>query len=389
MSNVATSLREFGNFINAVLFKLNVGKSSLKNTLTTFFLLLLCVFCIDFFVGANILNFLVTVLNLYFFEYSKSDYSIVFTVILLFLIVYLLIKSFYEVLLNFLNSKQKLQGLKSVSAYTFIFSTSVLLIAMCFCVQKIQRSKIDYADDIATVKRIEKVLFANGIDHKTYVSKIPFLFNNYEYETENRHLLELFESIALKEERHLAITPADHPYYFLINQKYKFFKVSDKVGIYVRDPSILKVLAESGYKFSDYYFKKNLDLQNLARRIKIDYVQNKGLLLNSEKQVTRNPDKTYLLKGKYKFTIVFDIDNLKTLTSDSFATFKLTASDQGILLYNKELSKEYFREGEFKFEFNLNLDSNYHKVEFLVKDIQPSNQFYLKSIVIEKLSTND
>lgn len=389
MRNFISFLCVLGNCIHSVLFKFNVAKGSFKNSFITLIVFLCLILGIAFFEVGTILDFLETVLNLYFFEYSKSDETIVTTVFLLFVIVYLLLKSTFELVLNLLNSKHKLQEFISVSAYTLIFSALVILIATYFGVQKIENSKIEYADDIATLDKIEDVLSSKGIEQKTYVSKIPYLFKQANFKIENQHL-ELLESIVLKEdEKHLAITPADQPYYLFINQNYKFFKVSDKIGIYARDPSILKVLAESGYIFSDYYYKENLDLQNLSKRIKIDYVQNKGLLLNSEQQVTRNPDKTYLLKGKYKFTIVFDIDNLKTITSDLFATFKLTASDQGILLYIKEISKEYFIDNEFKLEFNLNLESNYHGVEFLIKDIQPSNQFYLKSIDIEKLPNID
>ena len=113
------------------------------------------------------------------------------------------------------------------------------------------------------------------------------------------------------------------------------------------------------------------------------------MLLNNEKQITRNPDKTYLLKGKYKFTIFFGVDTLNNLSNEAIGSFNLTASDQEILLYRKELKKVNFKDKLYKLEFNLALDTNFHGVEFLVKDIHASNQFYLKSIEIDKLPTND
>lgn len=389
MSNIDSYLSVINNFTYDVFFKFNVAKGNFKNSLFTIIVFLCCVLGISFIWGGAILNFFETVLNLYFFEYSISDKIIVTTVFLLLVIVYLLLKSSYELIFNILNSKRILLGLKSVSTFTFTFSFLSMLIVIFVGVQKVEHSKIDYAVDILTVNNIESVLSANDIQHTTYVSKIPYLFKQAKFKIENQHL-ELFENIVFKvDEQHLAITTAAHPYYLLINQNYKYLKVSDKTGIYVREPSIIRVLEQNGYKFSEFYYKENLDLKKLSRRIKINYVQDQGLLLNNEKQITRNPDKTYLLKGKYKFTIFFGVDTLNNLSNEAIGSFNLTASDQEILLYRKELKKVNFKDKLYKLEFNLALDTNFHGVEFLVKDIHASNQFYLKSIEIDKLPTND
>ena len=108
-------------------------------------------------------------------------------------------------------------------------------------------------------------------------------------------------------------------------------------------------------------------------------------MLNSSNQILTNKNKYYLLAGKYRFTAGFAIDNVNNLVSDDIANIQVTASNQDILLYKTPVKKDAFKDLTYNLVFDLNLNTNFHDVEFLVKNISLSNQFYLKFLSFEKL----
>ena len=92
-----------------------------------------------------------------------------------------------------------------------------------------------------------------------------------------------------------------------------------------------------------------------------------------------------MLAGKYRFAAEFAIDNVNNLVSDDIANIQVTASNQDILLYKTPVKKDAFKDLTYNLVFDLNLNTNFHDVEFLVKNISLSNQFYLKFLSFEKL----
>ena len=126
-------------------------------------------------------------------------------------------------------------------------------------------------------------------------------------------------------------------------------------------------------------------MQEFAKKQRISYVPQKGVLLNSSNQILTNKNKYYLLAGKYRFTAGFAIDNVNNLVSDTIANIQVTASNQDIMLYKTPVKKDAFKDLTYNLVFDLNLNANFHDVEFLVKSISLSNQFYLKSLSFEKL----
>ena len=198
--------------------------------------------------------------------------------------------------------------------------------------------------------------------------------------------LDFFESLALKtNEKSVVVAESSHPYYFLISNNYKYFRISDKTGIYARDPSIINTLAANGIKLLNYYYTEVVNIQEFAKKQRISYVPQKGVLLNSSNQIQRNMNKYYLLAGKYRFAAEFAIDNVNNLVSDDIANIQVTASNQDILLYKTPVKKDAFKDLTYNLVFDLNLNTNFHDVEFLVKNISLSNQFYLKFLSFEKL----
>lgn len=384
MNTVKCFFKKSASIAHSIFFKFNAKSSNAKDFFTTLLIFANIIGYVLCFYSTKILDYGQTILNIYETKYIKHDLQIVVTIFVLIVLAFILIKSAFELLFTII-SKQRLNFVKSVSVYSFIISTVVLSSLSLYSFKKVNNYINNYVDDIATVKKIEDIISNASIDHKLYVNKIPYLYQKVGLKVESSSL-DFFESLALKaNEKNVVVAESSHPYYFLISNNYKYFRISDKTGIYARDPSIIKVLAANGIKLLNYYYTEVVNIQEFAKKQRLSYVAQKGVLLNSSNLILSNKNKYYLLAGKYRFTVQFAIDNVNNLVSDDIASIQVTASNQDIMLYKTPVKKDAFKDLTYNLVFDLNFNANFHDVEFLVKNISLSNQFYLKSLNFEKL----
>ena len=245
MNKVKCFLRKTASIAYSIFFNFNAKSSNAKDFFTTLLIFANIIGYVLCFYSTKILDYGQTVLNIYETKYIKHDLQIVVTIFVLLVLSFILIKSAFELLFTII-SKQRLNFVKSVSVYSFIISTVVLSSLSLYSFKKVNNYINNYVDDIATVKKIEDIISNASIDHKLYVNKIPYLYQKVGLKVESSSL-DFFESLALKaNEKNVVVAESSHPYYFLISNNYKYFRISDKTGIYARDPSIFKVLAANG-----------------------------------------------------------------------------------------------------------------------------------------------
>jgi hypothetical protein len=97
----------------------------------------------------------------------------------------------------------------------------------------------------------------------------------------------------------VVLTESEPEHRVFISHGFKYLPVSDAHALYVSDPKALDALEAGGFVASDYYSKfTEVDLESLAQKNKLEWVDG-GLLLNgSKKSLTKGPNDD-LFAGNY------------------------------------------------------------------------------------------
>ena len=162
--------------------------------------------------------------------------------------------------------------------------------------------------------------------------------------------------------------------------------MSDSAGLLVKSASIINLLEQFGYKFSDFYSTNDFRLEKLGRLNRLKFNPSKGLELRQNKPLLRT-NKIHLLEGKYHFELNLNLSQNNFDKIYELGVFKLTASDKQIVLYTKRITSDLFVDEWYTLSFDIDVDNNYHAVEISVEPTS-GNSIYLSKATFSKLKTN-
>ena len=365
-----------------ILFTLNTKTINPINRFVSF--ISICIFISLCFYKTESFGYVKTIFNCLLFN-NQSEYILALAVLSLVCLSYILLKLLYEILIILISFK--FSNLKLV-LYKFSFLACICISIYIFFNCTMNKAKEQFSLEIQQIVKIENILNGAKVPHTSYVSKIPYLFNDKIIVSEPDNFI--YETIALKQdEKNIAIVKASQPYHFLIAQGYKYHKISNKLGVFAKDPLIIDTLSKNNFKFYNYYYTETLNLPSFANKNRLKYISNKGILLNSKNEIVKNREKKYLLKGMYKIYLAINFENIDALSSNDIGNFRLTASDQSITLFSTPIKYSESKKGIHSYEYLLNLEHNYHDVELLFSNLTNYSKIFLSGIKIEKLPTND
>lgn len=373
--------------LKTVFFKFNVEISPDKKKALSLFCSIasLVILALLFLTAGQIIDFTKTTFNLY--ELSEDNMvDTAFTLVVLLIVVfYCFFKSLLENLTICLKVFKLKVKISFVSKCTLL--VTVVLLASFYAVGngKIQSELFNRVDDFYKLQKIISLVKENNTAVDVYVSKIPTLYKRAGISFIEKILP--FEEIGLSEnEDHLAIIDPNCEYKFLLTHGYKYYKVSDTAGLLVKSASIINLLEQFGYKFSDFYFINDFRLEKLGRLNRLKFNPSKGLEIKQNKPLIHT-NKIHLLEGKYHFELNLNLSQNNFDKIVELGIFKLTASDKQIEMFTKKITSDLFVDGWYTLSFDIDVDNNYHDVEISVEPTS-SNNIYLSKATFSKLKTN-
>ena len=373
--------------LKTVFFKFNVEISPDKKKALSLFCSIasLVILALLFLTAGQIIDFTKTTFNLY--ELSEDNMvDTAFTLVVLLIVVfYCFLKSLLEnftICLKVFKLKVKTNFLSKCTLLV-----TVVLLAIFYAVGngKIQSELFNRVDDFYKLQKIISLVKENNTAVDVYVSKIPTLYKRAGISFIEKILP--FEEIGLSEnEDHLAIIDPNCEYKLLLTHGYKYYKVSDTAGLLVKSASIINLLEQFGYKFSDFYSTNDFRLEKLGRLNRLKFNPSKGLEIRQNKPLIHT-NKIHLLEGKYHFELNLNLSQYNFDKIVELGVFKLTASDKQIVLYTKGITSDLFVDEWYTLSFDIDVDNNYHAVEISVEPTS-GNNIYLSKATFSKLKTN-
>lgn len=346
-----------------------------------FAILLLIIFVFSF---CFIIDYFKTVGNLLHFSKLSFRNTIIITVISFFVCTFIFLKSvFFILFFSFFKKKYDLRLFKYIK-YVFSFCFMLLILLVVFCEYTIDKEIDNRKEDILSVQRITNDIKIQYPDTKVYIDRVPDVFRRSRVEVERK--IVFFDSIFLNKDKNLIFANPYDEHLILMNNGYKFIKLTPTLSMYAKDIDVLNALSKSGIILQNKYtVLKIFDNKRIAKLNKLKISKDKGMQLESEYKSVHRIDELYLSKGKYKFTVeLYYDDRLDILPTDKIISIKLTSNRGAVILYSKDFKKCDFTKGLNLIEFTKVLSRNRHTVNLeILSDL--NSVAFIKKILYEKV----
>ena len=363
--------------VQPFVFNISLLKSRNAICISFLYITLICFLIFIFFV--DIIEFVKTIANLIDQSVGGNYFFWLVVVLLTILLIYSIVKTLLEiVLINFFKCRST-NNCRTLIVYVIaVFSVVATITFASF-----EKINLEYAiriHDIETIKHIENILLSNNVKYKLYVSKFPYLYKLARLNVSP--YIMTFDGIALKNEEQIVITLPNDPHWRLSAYGYKYCKLSENTGIFVKGKQVIKILEKLNLDLRSYYFKKTINLEKLASLNNLKYNADKGILLESSNRSVKNSVHEYLFPGRY--IVNMELHYNQIVFGEDFVNFRLTASNQKKVIYAQKIKKHNCSDNKCSVSMIVNVKNKYHGVEYLINPLN-NNILYLSKFQFSKL----
>lgn len=331
----------------------------------------------------NFVDYIKTVFSILDFKdfYSKNILILIFAVVLA--IVAILLKTlFFTIFYKLYKSKLNLKYTKHLLP-TLIFGLLVSISAVAYCEFTLSKECERRVTDIQVATNIVNATRNAQADISVYVDKVPNLYRRAGIDVDSKTVF--FDSVYLDKKANIIFADPEDEHILLFRNGYLFAQLSPTLSMYVKDPTLQKVISDLGIVLTNRYTcKKELNLKRIAYLNQLKSRNGEPYLKGMEQYISKI-DPLYLTPGKYRFTINYHYDEEVTwLKYGKVFCVALTSNYGKVLLLYQDVIPDVNVKGQRSHSFEIVLNESRYTVGM---SILPTigNRLYLSKISYEKL----